>query len=1159
MANSPAAPREHPSPQRHVASPTEGGGDALLDAEPLELPSARVPPEQPRDTPETCEEKDACSTAQRPRPHLHASPPPDTSNVRPRRTRQPSVTADGMRPAVLTVSAVLSRSGQIHPLLPAALSPNGSMEPHGEPQTDLTYLRTRRRQSADTVPAVGPGDTPDTGRPETPLGESAGAASIFEQWQNALLGVRAQGRRRTTGFESTGSAFEALGALFLGRDSAGRLEQLSLRRERQSTHSSTLDALPFWLRVAEARKLVLCVQDWHVRFRAWLSEHRTPRPHAPPAAPRSTEQRADLWDLPPTPVAMPGAFVHDGDAVLLPPPLLDDCGSDPRSFEGLLGIRRMREQQEQKQYLDRLRERNRPLRRAGPLVALVDFVRAANASERMGMEWKWNRRRFAAPHSNTDAPIRTSVQWAMAAGGVTRAWNVSSLFAQTVPQAGAPWRTGEGGGGGAVLNRTQEAHGAEDDAAHTPDKGQRPSPAGVARPCNSPWSADTHLGTAWIVISCVMVGVTFLPDFFVFVLAHVLDALLVVHECITQGVWFVWWTWQNITGQTVLGRVGIEAYVLIQSEWACVAREDHEARAERRPSLLRVRRRQGLSALQVVRGFMELVCLQAVTRAQYEREGAGLVRIADACRTRDAMPPAEDEDAAMLVTDRWNDIIALARTPSTMDGHDADAAPHAGAGGAADVSARMRTQESAFVWSAEPAAFVRTMRWASQLAMSAYGLHVLVMDLPPQFTPSGRQTSQQTFAYLSRLDARDVLHADIQALGADAAYSPTFYIVRDMQRKVVCVAVRGTQSFADIVVDLDMRTDDVTAHLSEWRGVEMSHDAERFSCHAGIWRAARAMVAPDSTLFRKLCDTLREHADFGVVFVGHSLGGALASAVSILLSEYHLDDADARDPAAGCWRTTGLHGFPAGRPIRAFTFAHPSTLSANLSRRIAYGRVPLVASVVLDSDIIPRFGHGQVRELRRVLGALTRVRRRRRRVSVAAKDRRGGDPEEATAVVPILRRFCDWVFLCRTERPDAVMRDRRRRIEEQFWRLRCEVEDDLYSRAKRRFDDAQVDGSGMLASPWLRAHERGGVPLHTLSARRRRLDDATLSSETAQGGPLVPGGRCLWLARGALYDITDPMAFFSLPDFEASMFANHFPAAYEEAIRALGRRSDSEP
>ncbi len=62
---------------------------------------------------------------------------------------------------------------------------------------------------------------------------------------------------------------------------------------------------------------------------------------------------------------------------------------------------------------------------------------------------------------------------------------------------------------------------------------------------------------------------------------------------------------------------------------------------------------------------------------------------------------------------------------------------------------------------------------------------------------------------------------------------------------------------------------------------------------------------------------------------------------------------------------------------------------------------------------------------------------------------------------------------------------------------------------------------------------------------------ATLRSEAAQGGPLVPPGRCIWINNEQIYHVESPLAFFSLPELRSDMFAAHFPAAYEEAILEL--------
>ncbi|KAJ1022106.1 hypothetical protein NDA18_005340 [Ustilago nuda] len=501
----------------------------------------------------------------------------------------------------------------------------------------------------------------------------------------------------------------------------------------------------------------------------------------------------------------------------------------------------------------------------------------------------------------------------------------------------------------------------------------------------------------------------------------------------------------------------------------------------------------------------------------------------------------ESSEGEMVVTNRGDDILEFAKTPRL----DAARPGQASTGYFGRVYDFMTSPQ---VGASQPGAthhdlrafkesnrdLVRTIKWCGLLAISAYGLHVHIVDLPPTFTPSGDRFSRQTFAYLSRLNADDVLHADIQTLDADADYSPTFYVVRDYIRKVVCVAVRGTQSFSDIIVDLELQTEEI-----ELPQVQPT-PGEEFRCHAGIWRAAKVLVSPQSKLFATLCQALAENEGFGVMFCGHSLGGAIASAAALLLAEYFIPDG--AEPDSGTWVTNMSSGLPARRPIRAVSFASPVTMTADLATRAAMGSVPLVTTVVLGSDVIPRVGHGQVRELRRVLGALARVRRRHAMASSEGQD---------DAHIHILRSYWDWRSISMAEDADDVMLHRKERIEEQLWSLRREVESDLYAAIKARLDTDSTAGSRIPPSPWIGPQQRDEAPLHALAARRQELDSATLRSEAAQGGPLIPPGRCIWINNKQVYHVESPLAFFSLPELRSDMFAAHFPAAYEEAILEL--------
>ncbi len=599
---------------------------------------------------------------------------------------------------------------------------------------------------------------------------------------------------------------------------------------------------------------------------------------------------------------------------------------------------------------------------------------------------------------------------------------------------------------------------------------------------------------------------------FVFIAAHAIDLAVQAWETLCMAAWLLQWILLNLTGRTVLSRCFVEAHSLIMREWALVVLEDHEMKGEpRQTSRLPWpfnRKRRGLTRWQVLRSLWELYCIHDVTREKFLEEGAGLQKLEGWRKAKEEeQDDSDSEDNDMIVTRQDDEILQFTKTPRIQ--------PRRMSGGYFP-----ETFVSKGLWDDKPRDLVKNIKWASSMAISAYGLHVHIVDLPPTFTPSGERFSKQTFAHLSRLNPDDVLHAEIQTLDSEAAYCPTFYVIKDQERKVVAVAIRGTQSFQDIIVDLEMRTE----------AVDMPGEKGELRCHAGIWRAAQTLMQEDSKLLATVRTALEEEPDYGLVFTGHSLGGAIASAAALLIGEYVQKPWDRQ--GGGKWVIKDGCGLPPGRLMRAITFAPPATVTSALCDRATLGRVPLVLCVVLGADIIPRTGHGQARELRRVLGALSRVRRRH------AIAREG----EGDARVHVSSSWWDWRAIKRTAEPDAVMLDRKERIERELWKLRCDVEDDLYARVKQRAAGSKVDA--VPPTPWLGPRRA----LHQLAARRQAIDGATLQSEAATGGILLPAGKSIWISGKELYEITSPLAFFSLPDLHPKLFAEHFPSAYESAL-----------
>jgi hypothetical protein len=1102
----------------------------------------------------------------------------------------------------------------------------------------------------------------------------------------------------------------------------------------------------------------------------------------------------DPPDVPPSPIAMPGAWTVGGPgwssrtddwqeegALLLPPPLLDDQGSDAKSFEGLLGVRRMREQQRAMKELEKLKARNRPAHKIGMLTAFGNFVRAAHAADRslkaaslskrpanmpilhkrhtapvyvregqkemqdgsvngmgetevMSDQYKMERSRSQGRKSLDSAvrPLDTVYEGVNTQASNTRRSSLSissrsSLIELVTPRAprllpiymtstypNTPFALDTEEAGLFEMDRSGDAsepptprlgptllslppspwiHSSTiEDQRHSfslqlsmqpvygPPGAPRlaptaleiaPSPYAMS-PCATPFSKSPRISASitpaetlsplslsplrspaliainrasnqvrarrtaksqiadsntritpstvinaeeekvrgepinhvngkadqqslhkkerifWLWFLFGDLGlrspassshahslrdstvyfiyrgmVLHCYGFGIFVMAHLLDLSYHIAEFLSMTFWFVRWMVLNLTGQTVLARCLIEAYRLVQKEWQTVSLEDHEQRGVKDKG----KTVRGLSRWEVVKGLIELVCLQDVTRDRYMAEGAGLDELKGWQRSKQNKThrdrgkewvdlgakrqadrhavEAEDYDQSgssdesdtesdddMVVTRQGPEILEFTKTPRTE--------PRSYFGSFSSQDDLDLAKESPRIDTKpvkESRALVKTIQWASRLAISAYGLHVTLVDLPATFTPSGNRFSRQTFAHLSRLHHEDVLHADIQTLEADA-YSPTFYLVRDVARKVMVVSVRGTQSLQDIIVDLEMVVDQVELSDGE------DESTEKLYCHAGVLRTAKALLSRQSTLFKTLNEALQENEGFGIVFTGHSLGGAIASTVVLLLSRYIEGD-------GGSWVTHESSGLPANRSIRAITFAHPASVNASLARRAGKGKIPLVLSVVLGSDIIPRCGHGQARELRRVLGGLSRVRKRKGDLF------RQGKKEDEDARVHIVTSWWRWKRLKRKGKSASKEEFKKMKsIEEDLWSLRCDVENDLYAAIKTRSQTGvQQDMEGTAStisnsssnrnippSPWVGPAQRAKAPLHQLASRRQALDAITLQNEESisTSGILVPAGRSILIYNKNLYQITSPLSFFSLPDFHVSLLSDGF-------------------
>lgn len=85
---------------------------------------------------------------------------------------------------------------------------------------------------------------------------------------------------------------------------------------------------------------------------------------------------------------------------------------------------------------------------------------------------------------------------------------------------------------------------------------------------------------------------------------------------------------------------------------------------------------------------------------------------------------------------------------------------------------------------------------------------------------------------------------------------------------------------------------------------------EPSTVHQGMWRAAKNIANPDhkSSIFNAVNSALLEYPNYGLTLVGHSLGAAVASALSTLWGD------------AETGTTSPSSGLPGGRPFQCFAF-----------------------------------------------------------------------------------------------------------------------------------------------------------------------------------------------------------------------------------------------
>ncbi|XP_024517736.1 sn1-specific diacylglycerol lipase beta [Selaginella moellendorffii] len=155
---------------------------------------------------------------------------------------------------------------------------------------------------------------------------------------------------------------------------------------------------------------------------------------------------------------------------------------------------------------------------------------------------------------------------------------------------------------------------------------------------------------------------------------------------------------------------------------------------------------------------------------------------------------------------------------------------------------------------------------------------------------------------------------------------PAYYIGLDHRAQTVILGIRGTQSIHDLITDL-------ASHGEE----EIFNEG---NAHFGTAQAARWFFHNEVQTLRKC---LQENMGYGLRIVGHSLGGATASLLAMMLHK----------------RSVELLGIPPEQ-VAAVGIATPPCVSKSLAVECA----GYVTTLALQYDVIPRMSAAALERLR---------------------------------------------------------------------------------------------------------------------------------------------------------------------------------------------------